>query len=313
MALRLFVLSLGGIAHKAIEDMKTYISVMLLGIVMSLSSLAQQKVVDFVNVEEGGAAIQASGVLLDDEGTFATIVLHQADPSKASVKDADGNDVALELIVHDTISRMTLYRLPEGSRKGVTKLGKVADAVSLSAGDALVADLTKKDKLSRMVSVVRRFNGRILPVAFLRANVDEQEVMAGSPIYNESEEIVGLAYQPTADKSSLYILPAKVISHLEDSASFGKVFKPCWVGVSMDHLSDAPKIIGVRPDTPATASGLKKGDVIISINDDRASSYAEVVSAFYFLKRDQPAKFKILRGTEVKEVMVTPEVNPIFE
>lgn len=294
--------------------MKIYIPVVLLSIFASLTSFAQVKIVEFENMNEGGAPISATGTLVDEEGTFATVALHHADPGKASVKNEAGEKVALELIVHDTISRMTLYKLPKSLQNNATKFsGKIADVSSLKAGDSFVADFTKPEKVCRMVSMVRRFNGRILPVTFIRANLDNQEVMAGSPVYNAAKELVGLAYQPTVDKTSFYILPARVIDHLKGYSVFDKIFKPCWIGVSMDHLSDAPRIIGVRPSTPAKAAGLMKGDIIISINDVRVTNYPEVVNAFYYLQRNQPTKFKVLRGIEVKDMMVTPEVNPIFK
>ena len=229
------------------------------------------------------------------------------------MKDEAGKDVALELITHDTISRITLYKLPKALHAGTTQLGKVAPISSLQAGDTLVADITKPEKISKMVSFVSKFNGRILPVTFIRANVDKQEMLAGSPVYNEAKELVGLVYQPTVDNSSIYILPARVIEHLKESAVFGKVFKPCWIGVSMDHLSDAPRIIGVRPEAPAKVAGLQKGDILISINGMRVSDYSNVVNAFYYLQRNQATEFKILRGTEVKDIIVTPEVNPIYK
>ena len=295
--------------------MKIYIPVVLLSLFASLTSFcfAQLKIVEFENIAEGGAPLEATGVVVDDEGTFATVALHEANPKKASVKDANGKKVELTLIVHDTISRMTLYKLANELHTGTTKIKKVAAVNSLKTGDSLVADITKPGKICKMVSTVRRFNGRILPVTFFRANLDNQEVMAGSPVYNDAKELVGLAYQPTVDKSSFYILPAQVIMHLKDSAVFGNVFKPCWIGVSMDHLSDAPRIIGVRPEAPAKVAGLKKGDIIISINGILVTDYPEVVNAFYFLKRNEPTEFKILRGTEVKKMTVTPEVNPIFK
>ncbi len=309
-------MSLGSVRFTALVDMKIYIPVVLVCLfssLTSLTSLAQLKVVEFANIVEDGDVIQATGLLVDDEGTFATVALHQADPAKASVKDADGKNISLELISHDTISRITLYKLPEALQTGTTKMGKLANTGALSAGDSFVADITKPKKTSSMVSFVRKFNGRILPITFIRANVDEQEVMAGSPVYNDAKELVGLAYQPTADKTSIYILPARVIIHLKASAVFGKVFKPCWIGVSMDHLSDAPRIIGVRPEAPAKSAGLMKGDILISISGIQVTDYPEVVNAFYYLKRNEPTKFKILRGTDVKEMTVTPEVNPIFK
>ena len=78
----------------------------------------------------------------------------------------------------------------------------------------------------------------------------------------------------------------------------------------MDELVAAPIVESVRPDSPAKKAGLQNGDVILSIGDLIVSEYAAVVDGFYYLIAGESKKFRVLRGTEVKEFDVTPEVSP---
>ena len=78
----------------------------------------------------------------------------------------------------------------------------------------------------------------------------------------------------------------------------------------MDDLVAAPIVESVRPASPAQKAGLKNGDVILSIGGLPVSEYAEVVDAFYYLIAGEKKKFKVLRGTEIKEFEVIPEVSP---
>ena len=78
----------------------------------------------------------------------------------------------------------------------------------------------------------------------------------------------------------------------------------------MDQLVAAPIIESVRPGSPAKKAGLQKGDVILSIGSLSVSGYAQVVDAFYYLVAGAPKKFRVIRGTEVKEFEVIPEIVP---
>ena len=78
----------------------------------------------------------------------------------------------------------------------------------------------------------------------------------------------------------------------------------------MDELVASPIIESVRPGSPAQKAGLQNGDVILSIGIRKVSDYAEVVDAFFYLIAGKPQVFKVLRGTEVKDITVTPEVSP---
>ena len=78
----------------------------------------------------------------------------------------------------------------------------------------------------------------------------------------------------------------------------------------MDQLVAAPVIESIRPGSPASKAGLQKGDVILSIGTQNVSGYAQVADALYYLVAGAPKKFRVIRGTEVKEFDVIPEIVP---
>lgn len=277
----------------------------------SLISLAQTKVVEFASLDEKkvGAPQQSAGVLVADDGIIAAVALKGFNPASASVKNAAGEVVKVKLVSHDPVSRLTLLQLPEGEREGMTKFTKYADTETLEPG----AKLESNGELCRLVSFVRRHNGRVLPLTFMRVNHAGKAILPGSPVLNAKKELAGLIFQSSGDGSSYYTLPVDVLKHLQSLKATGGMFKPCWIGVSMDHLSDAPVVIGVRPSAPARVAGMMKGDVILSIGGKAVGSYPEVVNAFYYLQAAKPTDFKVIRGTEVKTFSVTPEVNPLYK
>ncbi|MEJ6573336.1 MAG: S1C family serine protease [Akkermansiaceae bacterium] len=288
-----------------------FASLIVLGTLgISLSSLKAQ-IVNFVAATaEGGKASSSSCVLLDDKGTIATVVELGSNVQKASLV-VDGKNVPLKYIVNDADSRVAIYQIPEASIGLMKKPATLGSSLTLKSSQAVYASATDRADASRVVSRVHRFQGKVLPLAVLRINHSKAAPQAGSGVYNSDGKLVGLTRQAVykVAKSS-YCLPVEVITRIrKDHQRNGRVSR-CWIGIIMDELVAAPIVESVRPDSPAKKAGLQNGDVILSIGDLIVSEYAAVVDGFYYLIAGESKKFRVLRGTEVKEFDVTPEVSP---
>ena len=277
---------------------------------ISLSSLKAQIVNFEAATAEGGKASSSSCVLLDDKGTIATVVELGSNVQKASLV-VDGKNVPLKYIVNDADSRVAIYQIPEASIGLMKKPATLGSSLTLKSSQAVYASATDRADTSRVVSRVHRFQGKVLPLAVLRINHSKAAPQAGSGVYNSDGKLVGLTRQAVykVAKSS-YCLPVEVITRIrKDHQRNGRVSR-CWIGIIMDELVAAPIVESVRPDSPAKKAGLQNGDVILSIGDLIVSEYAAVVDGFYYLIAGESKKFRVLRGTEVKEFDVTPEVSP---
>jgi len=277
---------------------------------ISLSSLKAQIVNFEAATAEGGKASSSSCVLLNDKGTIATVVELGSNVQKASLV-VDGKNVPLKYIVNDADSRVAIYQIPEASIGLMKKPATIGSSLTLKSSQAVYASATDRADTSRVVSRVHRFQGKVLPLAVLRINHSKAAPQAGSGVYNSDGKLVGLTRQAVykVAKSS-YCLPVEVITRIrKDHQRNGRVSR-CWIGIIMDELVAAPIVESVRPDSPAKKAGLQNGDVILSIGDLIVSEYAAVVDGFYYLIAGESKKFRVLRGTEVKEFDVTPEVSP---
>lgn len=287
---------------------KILMACLAMGLSLGFATASETKdvVVKFASVHEGKEPQQAKGIVIDEKGRFATIAHKDYNPEKATV---DGKE--LKMLLHDPISKLTILELPADLSANHTAIETRGKSSELRPGDALITEKSNVAPLSRMVSFVRRRGKRILPLTFLRINYSGEAPVPGTPIYDVNHSLVGFAYQKSSELESMYVTPIEVLANLELAIKEGRKFQPCWIGVSLDSMSDAPVVMGVRPDTPAKRAGLQKGDVILSINGVGVGSYAEVVNAFFLLQQGQKTPFKILRGSEVKVLQVEPEVNPL--
>ena len=94
--------------------------------------------VSFGSEEEEGEPILGA-VLALDKGRLATIAVVGADPTKAHLVREGGSE-SLELILHDPVSRLTIFKQPEGwdggaaARRGSAFDLQPGDPVYLKAG-----------------------------------------------------------------------------------------------------------------------------------------------------------------------------------
>jgi S1-C subfamily serine protease len=294
--------------------LNTWFSVIILTLLSSLVGYSQSKALSFAPVSDGGEIYEAEGTLMDDKGTLVTIALLGADPTKATIKNVKGEVIDLKLVIHDPVSRITVLELPKSESEGVGVVKMIGDSFKLEPGDAVITNVTKRDEVSRVVSHVKRHNGKILPLTFVRINHPVGLQKAGTPVLNSKDELVAFVFQKDSSDKTMFALPVEVLANVRRFVKEGiGTYKPCWIGVSMDDRNDEPIIIGVRPGTPAKEAGLLKGDVVLSIAGKKVDDYPAVVNAFYYLEAGKPTEFKILRGTMLMSLSVVPEINPLYK
>lgn len=280
-------------------------------LVLGLGSVVLGQVIHFApHAGKGGKATASTCVLVDDEGTVASVVELQSDPAKA-VLHVKGEKIPLKFLVSNPESRVALYRLPEASKTVLGKPVAFASSVDLDPADVVYPSKVDRDESARVVGRVHRFQGKVLPLAVLRLNHQGKAPAVGTGIFNQKGQLVAVVRQSVYNSmASSYALPAEVITRIAADYTRNSRVSRCWIGIIMDELVASPIVESVRPDSPASKAGLKKGDVILTIGGRKVDEYAHVVDAFYYLIAGETKKFKVLRGAKVMEFDVTPEVSP---
>lgn len=277
---------------------------------LAVCSLSAQTVHFEALQMDGGVKSKASCVVLDSNGSLVSVVALGSDPRKASV-EIDGKKLPLTYLANDVNSRLVIYQLPKNAAGLAQKKVLLGSSLEMKASQELHTHEPTGKAEARLVGRVSQFKGKTLPVAVLRVNHQKAAPMPGSGIYDTSGKLVGVVRQPAFDSTdSSYCLPVEVISRtLADQEKNGKV-RRCWIGIVMDELVDPPIVESVRPDSPAQKAGLKKGDVLLSIGNQKVDDYSEVVDAFFYLIAGEDKVFKVLRGTQIKEIVVKPQTSP---
>lgn len=75
----------------------------------------------------------------------------------------------------------------------------------------------------------------------------------------------------------------------------------------LDDLTDVPTVVAVYADGPGLAAGLKKGDAILEINNNRIGTGTDAMDKLDHLKANDEITLQIQRGLETKDITLTTE------
>lgn len=146
------------------------------------------------------------------------------------------------------------------------------------------------------------------------ALVDTQGHLLGinTAIYSRSGGSLGIGF-------AIPVTTAKWV--MEGIVKDGQVTRG-WIGVEPNELSpelaetfgteatQGVVIVGVLQNGPAAKSGIRPGDVILSVADKPVGNVSELLSSVASLKPGMPSKFKLIRRDQKVELEVTPGVRP---
>jgi Do/DeqQ family serine protease len=146
------------------------------------------------------------------------------------------------------------------------------------------------------------------------ALVDTQGQLLGinTAIYSRSGGSLGIGF-------AIPVTTAKWV--MEGIVKDGQVTRG-WIGVEPNELSpelaetfgtkatQGVVIVGVLQNGPAAKSGIRPGDVILSVADRPVGNVSELLSSVASLRPGAPSKFKLIRRDKNVELEVTPGVRP---
>lgn len=267
-------------------------------VLIVLSSIAgAQTILPLTFRTGGGQQIAANAALLDDAGTFVTVLPPGANIQSISVAVEDRR-VKPSILSRDLTNSLVIGQFPLPNTDSFARLGS---ADSLQTG----APLKAGGQRGALAGWSRMQSGRIFPLALMQVNFLNGVPVAGTPVVSAQDgALVGLVHSavPGQDKRA-YVLPERAIRRL---LAKGDQKRP-WLGLVMRADNSLPVITTIRPNSPAEKAGLQEGDVLIALDDQPISTYTDAVDAFYYVQVGSSCSLKVLRGIEQIPVQLTPE------
>ncbi len=271
---------------------------------------------------------QGSGFIISKDGFILTNnhVVEGADSIKVTL--SDDRDFDARVVGTDPQTDVALLKIEDPANLPVLPLG---DSSNLEPGEWVIA-IGNPFGLSQTVTIgVVSATGRSsVGISdyenFIQTDAAINPGNSGGPLINGRGEVVGIntaLYSRTGGYMGIgFAIPINMVKAIEDQLQReGKVTRG-WLGVVIQNVDkDLAESFGlkqaggiliseVQEDSPASAAGLKQGDVILELNDVELNNVSDLRNRVAMLQPGSKAMFDIMRDGRPKKVQVTIGEQP---
>lgn len=278
------------------------------------SSLAAsvEKVYDAVVVVEGyqrdQLASTGTGFVYKTDDKYGYLLTNQhviSGQEKINVLFTNGKEVETELLGSDEYLDLAVLRIP---KKYVTLVATIGKSEDMSLGDAIFTVgsplgsdyygsvtsgiLSGKDRMVSVAVSNSRSNDWVMRVLQIDASINPGN--SGGPLLNVNGEVIGICSMKLVDdeiEGMGFAIPIEyAMNHAESLENNKKIEWPV-LGISMVNVTDTATlrqynisvdkditygavVLESVKDSGAEKAGLKKGDVIIKVNDTKIKDHA---------------------------------------
>lgn len=274
---------------------------------------------------------QGSGFIIDKSGIILTNAHVVDEADKVTVTLKNGSTFEGQVRGVDEITDLAVVKIdPKGIDLPVAALG---DSNQVSVGDWAIAvgnplGLDNTVTLG-IVSTLKRSSSEVgVPdkrLDFIQTDAAINPGNSGGPLLNENGEVIGINTAIRPDAMGIgFAIPINKAKEISQILARGQKVAHPYLGIQMVTLTPelakqnnndpnspltVPEIRGVLivkvlPDTPAAASGLRRGDVITDIDGKPITTASELQNMVESSRVGQSLKLTVVRGNQNQQIQV---------
>jgi serine protease Do len=268
-----------------------------------------------------------SGVIVSADGVIITNnhVVAQAEKIRVALKD--GRELEAKLVGSDPKSDVAVLRVDAKDLPAIA----VADSSKIRIGDLVLAIGNPfgigQTVTMGIISAVGRANIGITDYEdFIQTDAAINPGNSGGALVNMDGQLVGINTAIVSRSGGYqgigFAIPSNMAMQVKDAIlQHGKVIRG-WLGVAIQDVTeelskslDVPAKSGVlisdvTPGSPAANAGLKRGDVITSIDGVKTTDSAHLRNLVALAGKGKKVKVELLRDGKAKSVEVTLGEQP---
>lgn len=253
-------------------------------------------------------------------GNKFSITLTNGETTEANLLGSDEySDIAILSIPQETV--IQIANLGESKK---TEIGDTVFAVGSPLGKEYMGTVTKgilsgKD---RTVTVSTSSTSQMLEVLQTDAAINPGN--SGGPLVNINGEVIGVTSMKLIQnevEGMGFAIPIEIVNSLIDRLETGEKIDRPLIGIEMTDISNTyylykqgitiPNeinngvvVIKANENYPAGKAGLKKGDIILSINDTEIEDSAHFKYLLYKYEVGETVKITYMRNNKIQEINV---------
>jgi len=267
-----------------------------------------------------------SGVIVAPDGLILTNSHVAGSASRIEVTTADGQDLHARLVGDDPDTDLALIRIDEAVTLPSAALG---DSKRLKRGQLVIAignplgfeSTVTTGVVSALGRSLRSRNGRLIDDV-IQTDAALNPGNSGGPLVSSRGEVVGINTAVILGAQGIcFAVAANTASFvLGELVRHGRV-RRAFIGIAAQQTAIPPLrrraaglsqeravMIGtVEPDSAAARAGLRPGDIILLLDDERIAGADDLVRALTGDKISRSVTLDILRGTERLIVAIVPQ------
>ena len=266
---------------------------------------------------------QGSGFIIDKSGVVLTNAHVVSGADRVTVTLKDGREFVGVVAGTDPVTDLAVIKIDsQGANLPVAPLG---NSSLVEVGDWAIAvgnpvGLNNTVTLG-IISTLARSSAQVgIPdkrVDFLQTDAAINPGNSGGPLLNENGEVIGINTAIRADAMGIgFAIPIDKVKEIKDTLAAGEKVPHPYVGVQMISLTPEtarlnnedpnstfiiPEVTGVlvmrvMENTPAAKAGIRRGDVIVAVDDRTIKTAEELQTLVDRSGLNRNLKFKIIRG-----------------
>jgi S1-C subfamily serine protease len=274
---------------------------------------------------------QGSGFIIDHSGVILTNAHVVDNANKVTVTLKDGRIFKGEVKGVDEITDLAVVRInAQGSELPIAPLG---DSSTVQVGDWAIAvgnpvGLDNTVTLGIISTLGRSAAKAGIPdkrVEFIQTDAAINPGNSGGPLLNAQGEVIGINTAIRADAMGIgFAIPINQAKSLQALLASGKKVPHPYIGVQMVNLTpdlarqnnrdpnslfmiaevEGILVVRVMPDSPAERAGIRRGDVIVAVNNQPIQDGSKLQSLVDRAGLNQVLKLKIQRSDRSLELTV---------
>lgn len=261
-----------------------------------------------------------SGFIVSPDGLILTNA-HVVDGAReVKVKLTDRREFKAKVLGVDASSDVAMLRI---SAKGLPTVS-LGDSSHVRAGQPVLAIGSPYGFANTATAGIVSAVARTLPeenyVAFIQTDVAVNPGNSGGPLFNRYGQVIGInaqIYTQTGGYQGLsFAIPINVATKVESQLlAHGKVTRGR-LGINIQDVDqslaqsfglpqpEGALVDSVEPGSPAAASGLKPGDVVTQVDDQKIEQSADLAAHIADLKPGTRTTLRLVRNREPMTVTV---------
>lgn len=246
--------------------------------------------------------LEGTGFYADPSGTIYTLTAAIGDGKNITVYQGMRKFPA-RLLINDPRTGIAILKVESN-----TPFLPIGDSSELEMATPIVSigypmGLPETPSFGVVAGFDREYLNLYFRTTHIRANIPVQRGLGGAPVLNLDGKVIGIVVASVDGNSGCFMLPINAAEKTRmEFERFGEL-RPGWAGVSVERAGDpslpsSARVANLHPDTPATESGVRNGDIVLQVGEVPVKSPEDLIDASFFLTAGDESTIKVLRDGE---------------